>query len=182
MKRIAVLYDTTEGQTAKIAQQVAETVKNAGHDVTVAEVRKLPSDMQLDSFDGVILGGSIHVGKHSPAVVESVKENRRLLETIPSAFFSVSLSAAGKTERQQQNARRCLDEFLSETEWTPQLTTTFAGALLYRDYGFFKRLMMKWIAKQEGGDTDTSRNYEYTDWKRVDEFTQEFLRQFGEGT
>ena len=43
-----------------------------------------------------------------------------------------------------------------------QLAATFAGALRYRDYGLLKRLMMKWIARQEGGDTDTSRNYEYT--------------------
>lgn len=180
MKRIAVLYDTTEGQTAKIADKMAATVKNAGHNVTVAEVQNFPNDFQLDTFDGVVLGASIHVGKLSPAVVEFVKQSRILLETVPSAFFSVSLSAAGKTERQQQDAQRCLAEFLKETAWTPQMTTTVAGALLYRDYGFFKRLMMKWIAKREGGDTDTSRNYEYTDWTKVDEFVQEFLRNFGE--
>lgn len=177
MKRIAVLYDTTEGQTAKIACKMAELARDSGNDVTVMEVRKLPENFQLDAFDGVIIGGSIHVGKHSPALVEFVKQNRRMLEKGPSAFFSVSLSAAGKSERQQQNAERCLDEFLVETEWTPRMKATFAGALLYQDYGFFKRLMMKWIAKQEGGDTDTSRNYEYTTWSAVDEFAREFLRQ-----
>jgi len=93
------------------------------------------------------------------------------------AFFSVSLSAAGKTEGQRQHARDCLDQFLRQTHWQPRATAIIAGALLYRTYGFWLRLMMKWIAWREGGDTDTSKDYEYTDWNQVRQFTEEFLRQ-----
>jgi len=178
MSRIAVLYDTTEGQTAKIAGKVAEVIKGLGHEVVLVAVRALPENFELDRFEGVILGGSIHVGKHSATVVEFVKRNHHSLQAVPSAFFSVSLSAAGKTDRQQQNAHRCLDAFLAETGWNPQMTATIAGALRYREYGFFKRMALKWIAKQEGGDTDTSKNYEYTDWQQVDDFTREFVRRF----
>lgn len=180
MARIAVLYDTTEGQTAKIARRVAETATNLGHDVTTEDLRNLPDGFQLAAFDGIIVGASIHVGKHARPVTDFVKQNRHRLETVPSAYFSVSLSAAGKSERQQQDAQRVLNEFLSETGWTPQKTAAVAGALLYREYGVLKRLVMKWIASKEGGDTDTSRNYEYTDWDGVQRFTEEFLRQFGE--
>jgi menaquinone-dependent protoporphyrinogen oxidase len=38
-----------------------------------------------------------------------------------------------------------------------------AGALLYRQYGFLTRFVLRMISKQKGGDTDTSRDYEYTD-------------------
>jgi menaquinone-dependent protoporphyrinogen oxidase len=177
MPRIAVFYDSTEGQTAKIAGKIAAIAASSGHDVETRELRSIPPDIRLDAFDAIILGASIHYGKHSRRATDFVKRHRPQLEAIPVAFFSVSLSAAGKTERQQQNAQRCLDEFLSQTGWTPRMTATVAGALLYREYGFIKRIMMKMIARQEGGDTDTSRNYEYTDWSRVEEFTQSFLRQ-----
>jgi menaquinone-dependent protoporphyrinogen oxidase len=180
MGRIAVLYDSTEGQTANIADAIGEIATSAGHDVSVRDVRELPDDFGLESFDGFIVGASIHVGKHSRPFTAFVKRSRRLLEARPSAFFSVSLSAAGKTEEKKQEAQRYLKEFLSETEWTPQVTATFAGALRYREYNFFKRLIMKWIAKNEGGDTDTSRNYEYTDWGQVHTFVGEFLRQVGQ--
>lgn len=50
-----------------------------------------------------------------------------------------------------------------------------AGTLRYTRYGFFKRFLMKQINKREGGDTDTSRDYEYTDWDAVTAFANEFL-------
>lgn len=170
-----MLFDSTEGQTAKIADRVAEVATAEGCQVQVHNVRTLPPGFCLEDFDAVILGASIHIGKHSRPVTRFVKQNRSALEAIPTAFFSVSLSAAGKTERQQRNARDCLEAFLRETGWHPRATATFAGALLYRQYGFFKRLLLKWIASQEGGDTDTSRDYEYTDWEQVRTFTCDFL-------
>ena len=36
------------------------------------------------------------------------------------------------------------------------------------------KLVMKRIAKKEGADTDTSRDYEYTDWDAVAEFAKDF--------
>ncbi|MDZ7685538.1 MAG: hypothetical protein U5O39_11475 [Gammaproteobacteria bacterium] len=34
---------------------------------------------------------------------------------------------------------------------------------------------MKRIAKQAGGDTDTSRDYEYTGWEQVERFAERLL-------
>jgi menaquinone-dependent protoporphyrinogen oxidase len=50
-----------------------------------------------------------------------------------------------------------------------------AGALPYTRYNFLIRFMMRRIVKTEGGDTDTSRDYEYTDWAAVDRFAAEFV-------
>ena len=63
-----------------------------------------------------------------------------------------------------------MDRFLGDTGWTPNAKQIFAGALPYRKYGWFTRMLMKRIVKKGGGDTDTSRNYEYTDWNVVNEF------------
>ena len=38
-----------------------------------------------------------------------------------------------------------------------------AGALLYTRYNIFKRWIMKRIVAKAGGDTDVSRDYDYTD-------------------
>ena len=50
-----------------------------------------------------------------------------------------------------------------------------AGALPYTRYNFLVRFVMRRISKAEGGDTDTSRDYEYTDWAAVDRFAVEFV-------
>ena len=46
----------------------------------------------------------------------------------------------------------------------------FAGALLYTRYGWVKRHLMRAIARHEGGDVDTSRDHDYTDWDAVEHF------------
>jgi menaquinone-dependent protoporphyrinogen oxidase len=53
----------------------------------------------------------------------------------------------------------------------------FGGALLYRQYGILKRLMMKKIVRDKPGNlsTDTSRDYVYTEWDEVRAFTERFL-------
>ena len=68
-----------------------------------------------------------------------------------------------------------------ETVYSPGIRSsgkaTFAGGLLYREYGFLKRWMMKKIAREAGKDTDTSKNHEYTDWNAVDRFVGAFVAE-----
>jgi menaquinone-dependent protoporphyrinogen oxidase len=49
--------------------------------------------------------------------------------------------------------------------------------LLYTQYGFLKRHLMKKIAGDKPGElgTDTSRDYVYTEWDGVKRFAEDFL-------
>jgi menaquinone-dependent protoporphyrinogen oxidase len=90
----------------------------------------------------------------------------------PSALFSVSLAAHGGAE----NAESYVQEFEQQTGWRPAHVALFGGALLYSHYGFIKRLIMKKIAGDNGSlDTDTSRDYVYTEWDGVKRFAEDFL-------
>ena len=42
-----------------------------------------------------------------------------------------------------------------------------AGALQYREYDFFTRLVMRMIARHHGQSTDTKQDIDYTDWQAV---------------
>ncbi len=68
-----------------------------------------------------------------------------------------------------------VDKFVAETGWRPRRIELVAGALPYTQYNFLVRFVMRRISKAEGGDTDTSRDYEYTDWAAVDRFAVEFV-------
>lgn len=174
MPRILIAYDTTEGQTRKIAQFMGDAVRRAGRDVQVVDIRRPPSGFALDGFDAVLVGASIHLGKHSGRLLKFVRRHQVRLKAVPSAFFSVSLSAAG-SDKEKNDARRFVEELLRQSEWSPAVKAAFAGGLMYREYGLLKRWMMKKIAKGGGKDTDTSKNHEYTDWTAVERFVGEFL-------
>lgn len=178
MKRIFLTYGTTEGQTAKIAEFVSDVLRGHGHDVTMLEVKD--AHAINDDYDAVIVGSSIHMGKHDKHVAEFVQKNHDTLERLPSAFFSVSLAAHGDMEE----AQGYVEEFEQDTGWRPAKVALFGGALLYTQYGFVKRHLMKKIAgdKPGGLDTDTSRDYVYTEWDGVRRFTEDFLEDLPSGS
>jgi menaquinone-dependent protoporphyrinogen oxidase len=171
MANIYIPYGTTEGQTAKIAEFISDVVRAHGHDVETADIKE-SGDTIPDGCDAVIVGASIHMGKHEDYVRDFVQKNWAALEGRPSALFSVSLAAHGDAE----NAASYVGKFEDETGWRPAQVGLFSGALLYTQYGFIKRLMMKKIASDKGSlDTDTSRDYVYTEWDGVKRFAEDFL-------
>jgi menaquinone-dependent protoporphyrinogen oxidase len=123
----------------------------------------------MAAWDAVVVGAAIHRGNHHPRLAHLVRKYISVLRSRPNAFFSVSLSAAG-SDRQKQIAAKMLDKFLDVTGWHPDDTASFAGALQYSRYHLPLRWMMRFIASLSGRDTDTSRDYEYTDWPAVERF------------
>jgi menaquinone-dependent protoporphyrinogen oxidase len=167
-------YGTTEGHTARIAEYMADAIRKSGYEAQSVNL-KLQPDPSPDDYDAVIVGGSIHMGKHEEQVGDFVRKNRVALDRVPSAFFSVSLAAHGDLE----NARAYVANFEQETGWHPAQVGLFGGALRYRRYGLLKRLMMKKIVSDKPGNlsTDTSRDHEYTEWEDVRRFATDFLNQ-----
>jgi menaquinone-dependent protoporphyrinogen oxidase len=176
--RILMGFSTSEGQTAKVAEQVARTLRAAGCEVDVHDVGEI-SHRSLADYDGVVLGASIHMGRHQPRMEKFVRNHRDELAGKPNAFFSVSMTASNSDEKHQRQAEDCVHVFEQQTGWKPAMFALFAGALAYTHYGFILRFVIKRIAKKEGGPTDTSRDYELTNWESVAHFAEDFLRMLG---
>ena len=171
MAKIYIPYGTVEGQTAQIAEFMAELIRSHGHQAETVDL-KHSSDTLPGGYDGVIVAASVHVGKHEGYVTDFVKKNRGELERLPSALVSVSMAAQGD----EQTAEGYVEKFEQDTGWRPAHVGLFAGALLYTHYGFIKKHLMKKIAKDKGSlDTDTTRDYVYTEWDGVRRFTEDFL-------
>lgn len=168
---VLIAYGTTEGQTATIAEFIADVLRSHGHQAETIDVRELHDEIPA-RFRAVLIGASVHMGKHDRHVVELVERTRERLEELPSGFFSVSLAAHGDGEE----AQSYLDDFENETGWHPDRVALFAGALLYTRYGFLKRRLMRRIAQQKPGElgVDTRRDYVYTEWDGVRRFVDDF--------
>lgn len=174
MATVLVSYGSSEGQTAAIAERIGDVLDEEGVDVTVVNANHPPANLDPGRYDGVVVGASIHAGRHQRSVETFVSTHRETLNRLPSAFVSVSLSAASADPGTREDAEGLLEAFLEETGWEPDLTRAVAGALKYSEYGLLKRFVMKRIAGKERGDTDTSRDYEYTDWDELEAFALEF--------
>jgi menaquinone-dependent protoporphyrinogen oxidase len=183
MKTVGIFYATREGQTEKIARFVAESFKKREFETAVVNLGNNTSRIDLLTYSAVVLAASVHAGKHESEVVRFVKDNRDALESLPAAFLSVTLSEAGVERPSATEAERArfaadvqkmLDAFYDDTGWRPRRVQPVAGALLYTHYNFLVRFVMKRIARSAGAETDTSRDYEYTDWNALDRFVEHF--------
>jgi menaquinone-dependent protoporphyrinogen oxidase len=172
--RILIVFATTYGHTAKIAGRIRDLLSEAGgHDVTLADVGDLRPGVQPQSFDAVIVGGSVLFGRHQAALLRFVRSHRATLNSMPSAFFSVSGSGGSTLPSSREQARQVLDRFLKKTGWSPALTATFGGAIVYSRYNPLLRWVMKRIAARNGEPADASRDHELTDWPQVAQFVRD---------
>ena len=175
MARTLIVYGTTEGQTARIADRMAAVIRDEGQEVELHDAKEVRKQAVTGEFDGTIVAGSVHVGDYQSSLREFVKRKRDLLERVPSAFVSVSLTAADPDADVAAELQVTLDKFIRKTGWRPRHVEHVAGALAYTHYNLLIRYIMKRIAKQQGRtELDTSRDYEFTDWDAVERFAREF--------
>ena len=175
MFSVLVVYGTTHGHTAKVAEAVARTIEASGAScdvIAAGEGTRSPGD-----YDGVVVAASVHAGKYQKTVTGWVRAHRAGLDTKPTAFISVCLGVLQKDPKVERDLNGIMGRFFSETGWRPEVTATIAGALAYTKYSWFIRWVMKRIAAKAGGDTDTSRDYEYTDWAALSRFSVQFARR-----
>jgi len=69
MARIAVIFATTSGQTARVAQHVADVLRRGCHSVDAIEVGDTASCPPLDVYDAAIVAGSVRMGKFQRRLV-----------------------------------------------------------------------------------------------------------------
>jgi menaquinone-dependent protoporphyrinogen oxidase len=172
MSKALVIYASTHGHTCKIAERIGATLRSAGHDADVLDVERAAATDPRD-YGLVLVGASVHAGHHQKSVGKWLRDHAQVLNGIPSGFFSVSLTAADDSGEAREMTAKLAREFTDEAGWQPGMTVRFAGALQYREYDFFTRLLMRMIAKRHGQSTDTHADVDYTDWDAVEAFAAE---------
>jgi menaquinone-dependent protoporphyrinogen oxidase len=174
MTRILIMYGTTDGHTQKVAERFNAMLREQGAVVDTVEAGMF--DINPANYHGIVICASLHGGRYQPTVANWVTRHAEALRLQPTAFVSVCLGVLQKDSAVQRELDAIIEHFVKQTGWQPTLVRKVAGALRYRRYNFFKRWLMKRIVAKAGGDTDTSRDYEYTDWNDLRAFAVEFSR------
>ena len=178
MMDVPVFYATTEGHTRRVAECLATVLREHGLDSrAIALTSPEADDVNLEATRAVILAASVHGGEHQPVARAFARRHAAVLSARPSIFVSVSLSIHSTRDGEVAKARRIAHAFPAGAGWTPITVACVAGRLAYTQYGFLKRWVMRRIARQNGGPTDTSRDYDYTDWDAVRALAQDLARR-----
>lgn len=172
---VLIAYSTTEGHTRDLTSFVARTLGQAGHQTLLIDAATAPADLEPSTYDATILAASLHVGRYQQSIIDFARLHHAALNQSHTAFISVSLSAAGENPRDWEGIEQCLERFLRETQWKPTAIHHAAGAIRYSQYDFFKRLVIHFIATRRGQKTNTSRDYDLTDYDALKNFVLQFV-------
>tara|TARA_R110001583_G_scaffold35585_1_gene118155 strand:- start:5379 stop:5900 length:522 start_codon:yes stop_codon:yes gene_type:complete len=167
--KIGIVYATVDGQTLKICNKLKEELLQFNNQVELYSIDNF--NEEITSFNKLIVGSSIRYGVHHKKIIEFINTNKKQLETIKSAFFSVNL-VARKPEKNTPTTNPYVVKFFKTITWKPIIVEVFAGKLDYKKYPFFDRIMIQFIMWMTKGPTDKNVEIEYTNWDKVLEFSK----------
>ncbi|MGI9531460.1 menaquinone-dependent protoporphyrinogen IX dehydrogenase [Lutimonas sp.] len=172
-KTTLILYASVDGQTLKICKFLVNCLQEKDEDVTLFEIDEFQGS--LDDYGKIVIGCSIRYGVHHKSVLDFINKNQTALESHKTVFFSVNL-VARKPEKNQADTNPYVIKFLKSITWKPSLVEVFAGMLDYQKYPYFDRIMIQFIMWMTKGPTDRNAKIEYTDWKRVEAFSDSIIK------
>ena len=180
MSRVLIVYGTTDGHTRKIATALREALRAEGLDAFITDAKHGTATVVADEYDGVIVAASVHGGRFQKPVVRWARTHAARLNRMPTAFLSICLGILEQRAEVRRELDAIVERFQRSTGWRPGRIKFVAGALPYTRYNWLKRWIMRRIAAKAGGDTDTTRDFEYTDWDDLRAFARTFGRRFTE--
>lgn len=171
MEKVLLLHSSCEGQTKKILRYIEEELGEQ-YSCEYKDIHLAP-EIDFSLYDRVLIGASIRYGHFNKKLYQFIAHNLQQLSQEKVAFFCVNLTARKPGKDTPENSAY-IKKFLVKSPWHPKLMAVFAGALRYPRYNFFDRNMIKLIMTLTDGETDTTKEVEYTNWPKVTEFSLKF--------
>lgn len=170
--KIGIIYSTVDGQTLKICNKLKEVLQQNNQQVDLISIDDFKED--ISKYNKLVIGASIRYGVHNAKIIEFIKTNKTVLDSIKTAFFSVNL-VARKAEKSDPETNPYVVKFFKTIDWKPTVVKVFAGKLDYKKYSFFDRKMIQLIMWMTKGPTNIDAEIEYTNWEKVNEFALELI-------
>ncbi|MEX0334963.1 menaquinone-dependent protoporphyrinogen IX dehydrogenase [Vibrio tubiashii] len=172
MAKALFLYSSREGQTKKIFSHIQTELSE--YDCELLDLHTIDT-VDFSQYERVLIGASIRYGHLNKKLYQFIERNLSSLQQSKVAFFCVNLTARKEDQgKDTPEGSAYIKTFLKKSPWQPQLIGVFAGALYYPRYNWFDRIMIKFIMSITGGETDTSKEVEYTNWEKVTLFANKF--------
>ena len=162
-----LLYSSVYGLSKQICERIQASLARRGQRADVAPL--VGHGIVPRDYDAIVVGASIKHGKHHPSVLEFIRANRALLESTPSALFSVNLVARKRAKNTPQT-NPYLKRLVAQSPWKPKLQAVVAGELDYSRYSGIDKHMMRLVMWINKGPTDFSTKVQFTDWNEVERF------------
>ena len=163
--KLLILYSTIDGHTKDICEYIYKKLKKSKK-VNIISIEE-SENYDLSDYEEIVIGASVRYGYHRKNVYKFINNNIEKLDKLKTVFFSLNLTAR-KPEKSTPETNPYVKKFLKQVKWEPTLKEVFAGRLDYPSLNTVNKLAILFIMFITNGPKDTSKTYELTDWKKVD--------------
>ena len=137
MKKALIAYSTWAGATHEIAEAISKVFQSNSFDIDVSPANECKN---IDNYDVILLGTSIHAGQTVKSFRNFIKQNIDILVNKPTAIFIVCANMMFDSENNKDETLAWLDKVLEKYEkFNPISIGLFGGATL-TDGEDFKKL------------------------------------------
>jgi len=161
-KSVLVTYASKYGSTGGVADAIGKELCTKGVNADVVLIKNASN---IGSYQGVVIGSAIYMGKWMSEAVDFVKKNKDTLRQMPVAYFLVCMTLSKPTGENQAKVLSYTDPILKAVpEIKPVGIGTFAGALDYKNLSWLSKKILKSKGTPEG---------DFRDWKAIQAWARE---------
>jgi len=166
-ERALVCFGTRYGSAGEIAEKIAESLRERGAQVDVVDLKK-GKVKNLATYDLVVIGSGIQMGKWTKHPLKFIKKNRDTLSRKKVALF-VSCMTARLPDKCDQSRRDYLDAIVEDHPEIAPISMGLFGGLLDTTKGNpVTKAIMKTLIKALANDEDESpERVDLRDWNQI---------------
>lgn len=160
-----IAYSTTHGCTEKTAVELKKQLEG---EVELINLKNNPNP-DLQNFDRIIIGGSIHAGQIQKRVKEFCSKNLELLKLKELGLFICCM------EQGETGQKQLLDAYPEELHQIAKSAAVFGGEFDFRKMNFLEKLVVKKVAKVKESTSKVDHQAIHNFSKKMDKIFNPFL-------
>jgi menaquinone-dependent protoporphyrinogen oxidase len=170
---VLIVFESIEGQTAKIVQHIEAMLSKSGQQVRLVDTSDKRVHVSYQDVNKVVLAAPVHERRHPASFEVFVAGGKKSLAECETLMLSVSLKAAFADGLEEA------EDYLTEMEMRTGFTATrkllVAGAVRRGSYDYFSSQILRYVVLA-GQDTELGEtDHEFTDWAALDVAVNDFV-------
>jgi menaquinone-dependent protoporphyrinogen oxidase len=155
-KRVLVTYASKYGSTGGVADAIGKELCSKDVATDVLQIKNVGD---ISSYQAVVIGSAIYMGKWMSEAVDFVKKNKDILRQVPVAYFLACMTLSHPTEEKRAEVLSYMDPIIKAVpEIKPVAIGTFAGAMDYNNLSWLNKKILKSKGTPEG---------DFRDWNAI---------------